>query len=82
MTLTRDVHRDPARRALVGAMVRFAAEIGCKQVAEGVEVEEERDVLHALGVDYGQGYLFGRPALCKAASGVPDAAEAEAQAEA
>lgn len=63
MSLTRDVHRDPARRALAGAMVRFAADIGCKLVAEGVECAEEHAVLADLGVDYGQGYLFGRPAL-------------------
>lgn len=66
MSLTRDIHLDPARRALAGAMVRFAGEIGCKLVAEGVECEEERSVLASLGVDYGQGYLFGRPELAPA----------------
>lgn len=62
MSLTRDIHRDPARRALVGAMVSFAAEIGAKLIAEGVECSEEVAVLARLGVDYGQGYYFGRPA--------------------
>lgn len=61
MSLTRDVHRDPARRALAGAMVRFAADIGSKLVAEGIECAEEQAVLADLGVDYGQGYYFGRP---------------------
>jgi EAL domain-containing protein (putative c-di-GMP-specific phosphodiesterase class I) len=62
MSLTRDVHRDPARRALTGAMVGFAAEIGARLVAEGIECAEEQAVLASLGVDYGQGYLFGKPA--------------------
>lgn len=62
MSLTRDVHRDPARRALTGAMVRFAADIGCDLVAEGIETPEEQAALADLGVEYGQGYLFGRPA--------------------
>ena len=62
MSLTRDVHRDPARRALAGAMVRFADDIGCKLVAEGIECAEEHQALADLGVIYGQGYLFGRPA--------------------
>ncbi len=63
MSLTRDIHCDPARRALAGAMVRFAADIGCRLVAEGIESVDERDTLAALGVDYGQGYLLGRPRL-------------------
>lgn len=62
MSLTRDVHRDPARRALAGAMVGFASEIGAKLIAEGIETAEEQAVLADLGVDFGQGYLFGKPA--------------------
>lgn len=62
MSLTRDIDRDAARRALTSAMVRFAAEIGCKLVAEGIETKEEQEVLAELGVDYGQGYFFGKPA--------------------
>lgn len=61
MSLTRDVHQDPARRALTNALVRLAGEIGCKLVAEGIEKSAERDVLTEIGVDYGQGYLFATP---------------------
>ncbi len=61
MALTRDIHRDPARRALTGALVQLARDIGCKLVAEGIETIEERDAMADLGVDYGQGYYFARP---------------------
>lgn len=61
MSLTRDIHRDPARRALTGALVQLARDIGCKLVAEGIETAEERDTMAQLGVDLGQGYLFARP---------------------
>ena len=61
MSLTRDIHKDVARQALTGAMVRFAADIGARLVAEGVECEDERQVLAELGIDYGQGYFFARP---------------------
>ncbi len=61
MGLTRNVHTDPARRALVGAMVGFAGEIGAKLVAEGIECREERDLLAALGVTYGQGWFYQKP---------------------
>ena len=61
MAITRDIHADPARRAITAAMVQFAREIGCKLVAEGIESQAELDVLRELGVDCGQGYLFARP---------------------
>jgi len=31
-------------------------------VAEGVETEQQLNILRASGVDLAQGYLFGRPA--------------------
>ena len=61
MTLTRDVHLDLARCALVGAMVRFAEAIGSKLIAEGVENAQEAAVLERLGVKYAQGFHFGKP---------------------
>ncbi|WP_171032999.1 sensor domain-containing phosphodiesterase [Qipengyuania marisflavi] len=61
MSLTRDVHRDVARRALTTAMVRFARTIGSQLVAEGVESAEEAQVLAELGVDFGQGYFYAAP---------------------
>ncbi len=61
MLMTRDIDRDPARRAITAAMVQFSRDIGAKLVAEGIETEEERAVMQDLGVDYGQGYLFARP---------------------
>ncbi len=61
MALTRDIHRDPARRALTGALVQLSRDIGCKVVAEGIETADERAAMAALGVDYGQGYFFARP---------------------
>ena len=61
MTLTRDIHKDLARCALVGAMVRFAEAIGSKLIAEGIEHAEEAEVLKKLGVEFGQGYYFAKP---------------------
>lgn len=61
MSLTRDIHEDVARRALVGAMVRFAEAIGSKLIAEGIEYAAEASVLQDLGVEYGQGYLYAKP---------------------
>jgi EAL domain-containing protein (putative c-di-GMP-specific phosphodiesterase class I) len=52
----------PIRQALVAGMLHFAASIGLRIIAEGVETDAERLALSALGVEFGQGYLFGRPA--------------------
>ena len=41
---------------------RFAAELGARLVAEGIETDVERSALLAIGVRFGQGYLFGRAA--------------------
>lgn len=60
--LVRDVHRDPARAALVAGMVHFARSTGTELIAEGVESAEETDALRDLGVAYAQGYHFAMPA--------------------
>ena len=62
IALVRGLNADPARRALISSMVAFAAETSCALVAEGVETEAELAALRGLGVAFGQGYLFGRPA--------------------
>jgi len=46
---------------LCKAIVVMAHELGIEVVAEGIETEEQRDLLTAIGCDYGQGYLFSRP---------------------
>ena len=59
--LVRDIDADPVRRSLATAVVAFARDTGAKVTAEGVETSEELGTLRGLGIDYGQGYLLGRP---------------------
>jgi EAL domain-containing protein (putative c-di-GMP-specific phosphodiesterase class I) len=61
IALVRGIDLDPVRRALAASLVGFAAEIGAVLVAEGVESRGERSALNALGVRYGQGFLWGKP---------------------
>ena len=61
-SLIRGVHRSLERQALIRAMVLFARTAGCRLIAEGVETEQEALALLELGVEFGQGHLFGRPA--------------------
>jgi EAL domain-containing protein (putative c-di-GMP-specific phosphodiesterase class I) len=59
--LVRGVNADLGRQAMVVGMRHFAAETGCRLLAEGVETGAEADTVCALGVDLGQGYFFGHP---------------------
>ncbi|MEX1172797.1 MAG: EAL domain-containing protein, partial [Chloroflexota bacterium] len=61
--IVRQIHRDPARQALVAGLVHFAAKTQAILVAEGVETEAEARDLRRLGVTLAQGYRLGRPAL-------------------
>jgi EAL domain-containing protein (putative c-di-GMP-specific phosphodiesterase class I)/AmiR/NasT family two-component response regulator len=61
LDLTRDIHVDPARRALAVSLKTFAEELGAVVVAEGIEIREELETLQALGVPWGQGFHLGRP---------------------
>jgi diguanylate cyclase (GGDEF)-like protein len=54
----KDVATDHRAAAVVAALVRMAHELGLDVVAEGIEDEEQRDVLIALGCESAQGYLW------------------------
>ncbi len=61
IALVRDIDRDPAKQAMVNAVTSFAQRIGATVIAEGIETEPQREALRALGLQYGQGFLLGRP---------------------
>ncbi|NLC27715.1 MAG: GGDEF domain-containing response regulator [Campylobacteraceae bacterium] len=46
---------------IVESIVKLAHGMGIEVVAEHITREEEEDVLKALGVDFGQGFLYGKP---------------------
>ena len=61
MSLTRQIDSDEVRLALAQALVGFARRTGSKIIAEGVETMAEAGSLRAIGIGYGQGYVFSRP---------------------
>ena len=54
-------------RAFVASMRELATSTGAETIAEMVETETEAALMSKLGVRYGQGWLFGRPAPAPAA---------------
>jgi len=61
IALVRDVHVSNVNRAMVKAIIALGHGIGAKVIAEGIQNEEEAQVLRAMGVDFGQGYHLARP---------------------
>ena len=57
-----NVTTDRQSAMIVASVAKLAASLGMSVVAEGVETQEQRDVLIAAGCGALQGYLFGRPA--------------------
>ncbi|WP_440454686.1 putative bifunctional diguanylate cyclase/phosphodiesterase [Psychrobacter sp. ASPA161_9] len=47
--------------AIVKAILDLAIALDMSAIAEGIETEQQRDLLLQMGCKYGQGYWFGRP---------------------
>ena len=58
----REIARDQRARDLVGRLVGLCADLKMSTIAEMIETEEQASAVRSLGVGYGQGWLFGRPA--------------------
>ncbi|HVJ32851.1 MAG TPA: EAL domain-containing protein [Terriglobia bacterium] len=52
----------PKQRAIVLGILRTCSELKVATVAEMVETRERHQLLLEYGVDYGQGWYYGRPA--------------------
>jgi diguanylate cyclase (GGDEF)-like protein len=55
-----DLGKDPAVAVLVEGFLSIARGLDVTAIAEGVETEDQRNRLIAMGCRYAQGYLFGR----------------------
>jgi diguanylate cyclase (GGDEF)-like protein/PAS domain S-box-containing protein len=56
-----DILHSAQQMALVETIVSLARTLELAVVAEGIELDEHRAALVAMGCPYGQGYLFSRP---------------------
>jgi EAL domain-containing protein (putative c-di-GMP-specific phosphodiesterase class I) len=60
-TFCRHLDQDPFKQILVQSTAEMAARTGIATIMEAVETTEEAEVLHRLGIDYGQGFYFLEP---------------------
>jgi EAL domain-containing protein (putative c-di-GMP-specific phosphodiesterase class I) len=58
----RGIDQDPARQQLVSALRTVADQINAQMIGEGLDTLEELEMLGTLGIRFGQGWLFGKPA--------------------
>jgi EAL domain-containing protein (putative c-di-GMP-specific phosphodiesterase class I) len=47
---------------MISTFIKVSNDLGILTIAEGIESPEESEVCKELGFDFGQGFLFGRPA--------------------
>jgi EAL domain-containing protein (putative c-di-GMP-specific phosphodiesterase class I) len=71
MSLVRGIETDTTNRALVKGIAAMATDLGILVVAEGIEKAEERDLLVETGIEFGQGYLLGKPERLRSLAPTP-----------
>jgi diguanylate cyclase (GGDEF)-like protein len=62
-SFVRDILIDPVSESMVAAINQVGQAMNLETVAEYVESDEIKRKLVSIGVDYGQGFCIGRPAL-------------------
>ncbi len=67
-SLTVRLGEEPEDEAIVSAMIGLAKALGWVVTAQGVENEEQLNLLRKLGCDIVQGYYFSRPITAEEAT--------------
>ena len=61
ISLVQDIDSEPSKRSMVNGLKWLSDVLKSQIVAEGIEREEELEILTRIGVPFGQGFLLGRP---------------------
>ncbi len=56
-----DIGSAPTGSAIVAAVTNLAHVLGLTVIVEGVETQDQRDEISAMGCEYAQGYFYARP---------------------
>ncbi len=61
MSFVRNLRPDSNEAAVVRAIILLGTSLGKEVIAEGIETQEQLDILRELGCEGGQGYFLSRP---------------------
>lgn len=59
-SFVRDMVTDASDRTIVKSIIVMAHELGLQVIAEGIENDEQKELLRTAGCDYAQGFLFSK----------------------
>jgi len=62
LSLVKNIHQSLIKQEIVSSILQIGERIGARVIAEGIESEEEFQIVKGFGVRLGQGYYFGAPA--------------------
>lgn len=77
MSFIRTILTSSRSEEIVNSSIRLAHSLGMKVVAEGIETDAVRRKLIELGCNFGQGWLFGKPAELKSISALHETSQLE-----
>lgn len=60
-SLIHDLYANPTSRVVAESLIQLCHKMKIVSIAEGVEDEEQLEILRAFGCTYAQGYLFNKP---------------------
>ncbi|MBB3035162.1 putative bifunctional diguanylate cyclase/phosphodiesterase [Alteriqipengyuania lutimaris] len=62
LSFVQGIESDNQSRTIVQAMIGMAKNMGISVIAEGIETQEQRNILKLMQCEYGQGYFYGKAA--------------------
>jgi EAL domain-containing protein (putative c-di-GMP-specific phosphodiesterase class I) len=68
-SFVRGIGFEAGAESIVQAVVELSKKLGFRTIAEGVETEEQVEILHRIGVNCMQGFFFSRPVEAKELAG-------------
>jgi EAL domain-containing protein (putative c-di-GMP-specific phosphodiesterase class I) len=60
-SIIQNIDQGGVKQSLLKALMKFAEDINCAVIAEGIETEEEAEILYQHSVTMAQGYYFLKP---------------------